>query len=241
MKKRSFFTLLEVLVSMGVFMLLMLALMQFFTAAQNAWERSDGKAQLFDTARVAMDCLVNDLNCAFYAEDFENTTFLKYDSNPATITFATERSEGLTLVQYKYNSAAQKLEIREIKEKDFFDNQSSNNWITRDNDNWINIVSNASAVELAENIIEFSLESYKDKPDSGTPQQISGDTTFKPYPPFLLNIKMTVINERAKKVLDAMGKTDYANQTDWTEEQKDIYSQGTQTFKRSVIINRGQY
>ena len=52
--KKSFFTLLEVLVSMGVFSLLMLALMQFFSAAQGVWERTGSKAEIFESAKTTM-------------------------------------------------------------------------------------------------------------------------------------------------------------------------------------------
>lgn len=72
MKKRKIyklpFTLVEVIVSMGVFAILMLGLMQFFSSAQNVWSAANSKSISFDEARTAMNMLATDLMCAYYEE-----------------------------------------------------------------------------------------------------------------------------------------------------------------------------
>lgn len=57
------FTLLELLVSMGVFAILMFALMQFFTSAQSIWTRSNTRYDMYDNARLALNLMATDLQC----------------------------------------------------------------------------------------------------------------------------------------------------------------------------------
>ena len=56
-KRLCCFTLLELLVSMGVFAILMLALMQFFTSAQSIWTRSNTRYDMYDNARLALNLM----------------------------------------------------------------------------------------------------------------------------------------------------------------------------------------
>ena len=79
-KKRHFFTLLEVLVSMGVFTILMLALMQFFSAAQTVWEKSGSRTETFENARLAIQMLRQDLANAFYGDPDHNMVSLQFFS-----------------------------------------------------------------------------------------------------------------------------------------------------------------
>lgn len=72
MKRRKcglkFFTLVEVIVSMAVFAILMLGLMQFFSSAQGLWTSTSNKSISFDEARTAVNMLALDLMCAYYEE-----------------------------------------------------------------------------------------------------------------------------------------------------------------------------
>lgn len=63
------FTLLELLVSMGVFAILMLALMQFFTSAQGIWSRSNSKSDIFSDARIAMNFFSQAFTARYYNAD----------------------------------------------------------------------------------------------------------------------------------------------------------------------------
>ena len=112
-RNKNLFTLLEVLVSMGVFSLLMLALMQFFSAAQGVWEKSGSKSELFDSARVAAQLLTEDLTTAFYGDEEHDMSKYKFYQNDTTrLTFAAQRSGGLTEVDYNWNTTNLTLEIR---------------------------------------------------------------------------------------------------------------------------------
>jgi len=81
-RKIRAFTLLEVLVSMAVFTVLMLALMQFFGAAQKIWTGTGQKNIMYENARVAMDLMSRDLQCAFY--EWDRVPFLYTANDPST-------------------------------------------------------------------------------------------------------------------------------------------------------------
>ena len=65
---RNCFTLVEVVVSMAVFAILMLGLMQFFASAQGLWSSTSSRVSTCEEARVAMNLLSTDLMCAYYEE-----------------------------------------------------------------------------------------------------------------------------------------------------------------------------
>ena len=58
------FTLIEIAVAMSIFALLMLILMQIFSATQNVWRTSSGKAETYESARVVLDLLGSGLESA---------------------------------------------------------------------------------------------------------------------------------------------------------------------------------
>ena len=65
---RQGFTLIELVVSMAVFSLMMLLMMQFFTDTQKLWSRSEDKANMYADARVAMDLMSSALQSVYYQE-----------------------------------------------------------------------------------------------------------------------------------------------------------------------------
>ena len=69
------FTLLELFVSMGVFAILMLALMQFFTSAQSIWTRSNTRYDMYDNARLALNLMATDLQCLYYDDYKTNAKY----------------------------------------------------------------------------------------------------------------------------------------------------------------------
>ncbi|MBO4304649.1 MAG: hypothetical protein J6A21_08700 [Lentisphaeria bacterium] len=69
---RNCFTLVEVIVSMAVFSLLMLGLMQFFSSAQNLWSSTGNRVATFGDARTAMNLMATDLMCTYYEEGYTN-------------------------------------------------------------------------------------------------------------------------------------------------------------------------
>ncbi len=71
-KQSSPFTLIELIVSMGIFVVIMLVLVQFMDAAQKLWLTCGKKTTTFEDARIAMDLITRDLQGVLYNE--ENST-----------------------------------------------------------------------------------------------------------------------------------------------------------------------
>jgi len=210
--KKSFFTLLEVLISMGVFSLLMLALMQFFSAAQGVWERTGDKAELFETAKTAMDILASDLACAYYEPDHDaNYQFFNISSSDTSqIVFAAQKEDGNAQLFYKWTNTNWKLHRVEKKESTVFTSGTvtpSGNWFTRSGKTgWITDMSGTALTNssgdtpycLAENVLDFSVTAYKNNALT-TPLTISTSTTNK-FPDVVM-ASMTLLSEDAYEKL----------------------------------------
>lgn len=71
-KIKSSFTLVELIVAMGVFSVIMLALVQFISVAQKIWSEYGKKTTCFEDAIIALDLITRDLQGVLYNE--ENST-----------------------------------------------------------------------------------------------------------------------------------------------------------------------
>ncbi len=67
--RKSSFTLLEIIVAMGVFSLLMAMTMQFFSGAQRIWSSSESRNTVYSDARVAMDLMATLLQATYFKVD----------------------------------------------------------------------------------------------------------------------------------------------------------------------------
>ena len=210
--KKTFFTLVEVLVSMGVFSLLMLALMQFFSAAQGVWEKTGNRAELFESAKTAMDILANDLACAYYEPNHDsNYQFFSIDSTKTyQVVFAAQQEEGNAQIFYKWDNSSWKLHRVEKKESDVFPAGTvtpSVNWFTRSGKTgWITDMSGSDLSDgkhcLAENMLDFSITARK-KWDLANPISVSASADDK-FPDVII-ISMTLLsNDAHEKLLNRL-------------------------------------
>ena len=249
--KKSFFTLLEVLVSMGVFSLLMLALMQFFSAAQGVWERTGNKAELFESAKTTMDIIANDLACAYYEMDHDsNYQFFSIDKDKTDeVVFAAQKEDGNAQLGYKWVSSSWKLYRYEITEASVFTSGTvTPNWFTRSEKTaWISNVIPAVPDEtklLAENVLDFSVTAHKRKA-LNTPISVSASASDK-FPDIVM-VSMTILsNDAHEKLLNRLtndaGIKDFFEGTVDGSTFKYLKSDGTESSdKKSIkyILNAG--
>lgn len=223
--KKSFFTLLEVLVSMGVFMLLMLALMQFFSAAQGVWSRTGSKTSLYDSARIVMEVMANDLACAYYEPDHgSDFLFFKIDqSDPKQVVFAAQTEAGNAEIFYKYDDANWKLHRIEKKEEDQ-DFSSDVTWFTRSGKDWIADLDSIAAEDsncVAENILDFSVKAYK-KNNLAAAVSISSSATDK-FPDVVI-ISMTLLADDVYETLKNRFKAENIPDADVPGKIKALYT-----------------
>ena len=271
-QKKSFFTLLEVIVSMGVFAILMLALMQFFTTAKNVWDRTGTKTQLYDSTRIAMNLLAQDLSSAFYGDEYNIGTYSFFDYNSdatqTQITFATQRTDGMTEVNYVWTPATFTLSLTTILETDPTNGATgTNGWCTRpiSPTSWITTLRAISPVAILDNILLFHVICK----DYG----FNDVTSTTRLPPYMVEITMAVVDQSTYDTLNArikarlgaatteatvkasikttfdgmlnsisMPQNGFKASSNFAEGSEALLLyQGTQFFKRIVIIDRCQY
>ena len=94
-RRKAPFTIVELIVAMSIFAILMLILMQIFSATQDVWRRTAQKSDAAEMARTALDLLTTDLQSAIYINDFDGPSFY-YDQTAdmigRTLWFATTKS-----------------------------------------------------------------------------------------------------------------------------------------------------
>lgn len=94
MKKlvKNRFTLVELLVSMAVFSILLVLMMQFFSGARTLWTANEKRAAIYADATVAMDLMSQLLQSTFYNSD--GGTPFAITGIPATDNTSTPRQSG---------------------------------------------------------------------------------------------------------------------------------------------------
>ena len=222
-QKKSYFTLLEVLVSMGVFSLLMLALMQFFSAAQGVWEKTGTRAEMFDSARIAMETLAADLSSAYYQNDFDATQiqYFAYDESnlPGKVVFAAQLEDGSAEICYSWENG--NLYRKVLKENGDettaspFKDVANPSWFTRMQAEpgsgfrtWVgNVAVNGDAI--LENILFFSLEVY-DKSGTKLSKVPKTEGSYIQIP-YMVRIKMVVVSSDALEKLANRGKANLSD------------------------------
>ena len=68
------YTIVEVMVAMGIFLIMMTIMMQFFTSAQKVWNLASKKNMLYADARVAMNLMTRELQSMLYNNDDDGST-----------------------------------------------------------------------------------------------------------------------------------------------------------------------
>ena len=195
MKHRKFsFTLVEVIVSMAVFAILMLGLMQFFSSAQGLWTSTSNQVSTYEEARTAMNMIATDLMCAYYEEGRtvggnQDHRYFFIVQDPAKtfkpelnvrrfkgLAFATLRSsrahaDAITrLTEVFYRKRGNHLEMKELADNEQDKNPRQYYWVT---DVRTEVFPSVDAAEfplkaLVDDIAAGSIELPDDKDDANT-------------------------------------------------------------------------
>lgn len=65
----SRFTLVELMMAMAIFTIISLIMMRFFSSAQQIWSKASQRNEVYADARIALDLIARDLQCALYNND----------------------------------------------------------------------------------------------------------------------------------------------------------------------------
>ena len=107
--KKKVFTLVELMLAMSIFAVLMLILMQIFGSTQDVWRKTGSKADSYESARIALNIISEDLANAVYVEDPRGKSFHYYQGQLWFVTkkpYTIDPGQKSLEVEVKYNLRA---------------------------------------------------------------------------------------------------------------------------------------
>lgn len=214
------FTLIEIAVAMSIFALLMLILMQIFSATQNVWRTSSGKAETYESARVVLDLLGNGLESAirtnsstgekFYYNKTKNESTNKTElwfptmtatrlgsdtiSGEAEYYFKLDIPSGQTLGTLKFGYAKD-TSVDTLTKLDFRTETNAHGSLTEE------------GIPMLENVYEFKIDAFS-KDSAGQLQYLSSDTVTELPSAVIVTLKVLDNDERTKTRFNAASDAD---------------------------------
>lgn len=233
------FTLIEIAVAMSIFALLMLILMQIFSATQNVWRTSSGKAETYESARVVLDLLGNGLESAirtnsstgekFYYKKtltpMTNKTELWFPTMTATrlgsdtisgeaeYYFMLDIPSGQTLGTLKFGYARD----TSLTGGNLNFRTNANAHISLDTGAETNLI------PMLENVYEFKIDAFS-KDSTGQLQYLSSDTVTELPAAVIVTLKVLDNDERTK--------TRFSNAASDADREALL-----RTFRRIIYVN----
>ena len=213
------FTLIEIAVAMSIFALLMLILMQIFSATQNVWRTSSGKAETYESARVVLDLLGNGLESAirtnsstgekFYYNKTTDKTELWFPTMTATRlgsdTISGEAEYYFILTDINNNLGTLKFGYA----KDTSVDTSTNlDFRTKTNaHSSLDTGAETNLIPMLENVYEFKIDAFS-KDSAGQLQYLSSDTVTELPSAVIVTLKVLDNDERTKTRFNAASADD---------------------------------
>ena len=203
------FTLIEIAVAMSIFALLMLILMQIFSATQNVWRTSSGKAETYESARVVLDLLGNGLESAirtnsstgekFYYNKTTDKTELWFPTMTATRlgsdTISGEAEYYFILTDINNNLGTLKFGYAKDTSVDTsVDTPTKLDFRTKTN---AHSSLTEEGIPMLENVYEFKIDAFS-KDSAGQLQYLSSSTVTELPSAVIVTLKVLDNDERTK-------------------------------------------
>lgn len=225
------FTLIEIAVAMSIFALLMLILMQIFSATQNVWRTSSGKAETYESARVVLDLLGNGLESAirtnsstgekFYYNKTTDKTELWFPTMTATrlgsdtisgeaeyYFILTDINNNLGTLKFGY---AKDTSVDTPTKLDFRTETNAHSSLTEE------------GIPMLENVYEFKIDAFS-KDSAGQLQYLSSSTVTELPAAVIVTLKVLDNDERTK--------TRFSNAASDADREALL-----RTFRRIIYVN----
>lgn len=229
------FTLIEIAVAMSIFALLMLILMQIFSATQNVWRTSSGKAETYESARVVLDLLGNGLESAirtnsstgekFYYNKTTDKTELWFPTMTATRlgsdTISGEAEYYFILTDINNNLGTLKFGYARDTSLtggnlDFRTNANAHSTLDTG-------AGTTNLIPMLENVYEFKIDAFS-KDSAGQLQYLSSDTVTELPSAVIVTLKVLDNDERTK--------TRFSNAASDADREALL-----RTFRRIIYVN----
>lgn len=229
------FTLIEIAVAMSIFALLMLILMQIFSATQNVWRTSSGKAETYESARVVLDLLGNGLESAirtnsstgekFYYNKTTDKTELWFPTMTATRlgsdTISGEAEYYFILTDINNNLGTLKFGYAKDTSVDTsVDTPTKLDFRTKTN---AHSSLTEEGIPMLENVYEFKIDAFS-KDSAGQLQYLSSSTVTELPSAVIVTLKVLDNDERTK--------TRFSNAASAADREALL-----RTFRRIIYVN----
>ncbi len=252
--KRSRFTLVELLVAMGIFCLLLMVSMQIFGGAQKLWVSSEQKNNVFAAARTSMEFVASRIQSNAYTEEMPFKIYGKDSGNLYTkIFFPTvmpmNRKDNDGNERDKYNLRFVGFLLNDgVLEMRIFSDEKATGYLRNlppyrrgKSPNYATALSTIESkienpgdgkehnkIEIAEFVTAFRLIPYNTS-TSGAKDPVQKDTSASEHvtPPYLLEIEISMLDTRNNYELwKAASAT----------EKAEIEQEHGYTFRRAVLL-----
>ena len=236
--KISRFTLVELLVSMGVFSILLLVSMQVFSSSRRLWLESERQNRVYADVRSALEFITSRLQTQAYSKNMPFSIKSDRMYFPTAIPMNRKKGENerdkiaMRFVGFHVENGVLYMSIYsdEGNVKDFQKNMppvaktqtdiSSEHLFEKATEEY-------NKIELMDNVVKFELVPYTRaaEPKNAPVSKHSGELK---YPPYRLDIKLTVAD--SKESFDAWN-------TGSSSEKADVENENCFNFTRSVLLN----
>ena len=229
------FTLIEIAVAMSIFALLMLILMQIFSATQNVWRTSSGKTDTYESTRVVLDLLGNGLESAIRTNSSTGEKFYYSTTDETKLWFPTMTATRLgsdTIsgeAEYYFiltdiNNNLGTLKFGYAKDTSV---DTSTNLDFRTNTNARSTLDTGTGttnlIPMLENVYEFKIDAFS-KDSAGQLQYLSSSTITELPSAVIVTLKVLDNDERTK--------TRFSNAASDADREALL-----RTFRRIIYVN----
>lgn len=246
MKKKPF-TLLELSAAMAVLMIFMMFVMRFYNASQDVMNRSTGKTDQYERARIVMDMLANDLQNIYYTEGLSGAFSWEdadYGENEGTGDAGEKYTKNLSFPVLRPQTTTGTKTDLAYTTYSFVPGEHVLKMGTAGDDEtskWSGNLSGSDLGILAEGVVKFRIYPYTGDPFANDTNSTPGAASSGL--PACVRIELTLMDgdsaEAYKNAKDKLGSVPDA----LNPAKGDAFSgKGKlRTFSRLVEIDRGQY
>lgn len=249
-RKQSRFTLVELLVSMGILVVILGFILQFFVSSQKVWSSMSQRNRTYSDARVAMDIMTTMLQNTFYSEGGIPFRINQDSAGKHKIYFATRTmqnlpGEALKYVSFQRNSDSGKeaqlmVSVFCDKENDFGNyfppyglgsisnlGDARSGVVAKLNSNLNN---DSYGSVLIKRVISFEVKPYEIQ-TSGSGIKPVTDSTYDEIP-FMVELKLKLLSpEKEKEWLNV-----WKDKPETDSGRKDFLNENSYTFSRTVFL-----
>ena len=225
----------------------MLFVMRFFNTSQDVMNRSTGKTDQYERARIAMDLLANDLQNLYYVEGFGDPVYFQNDTGSGdskttvNVSFLAIRPNkaggatktGLSWITYHFDSSDYTLKTGIAgDEKTNRDSKWRAGHLTGDD-----------LGVLADGVYRFRITPYTAAGDEITPSTLASTSAGARWIPDYVRIELQLMDGETAASIKQIKKVSGGSLPKALDPSDDDFEgkDKVRTFYRIVEIDRGQY